>query len=290
MQTAWMRQSRALFLLCGSVVALGTLGMERAQAQVLPIREIKVTERVETLPLNAPERRENRTDLPSGTMKVVSPGEPGTELRTYQEIWVDGKVVSEKLLTAIRTEPKPKVIYLGVGSKGRPGSTTVASRSYTRAGRTIKAAAPVIAGQTNAQDLADLGFGAERWPLSTPQRVYGQIAGWSLQGGKELTVNSTAYTPDAGLSNPSFRTSTGRPARMGMVAVDPRVIPMNSLLYVEGYGWAVAADTGGVIKGQKIDVCLGSRSDALQWGRRKVRIIVFPRLVTQDLPSRSRRG
>lgn len=290
MQTAWMRQGRALFLLCGAVVALGALGMERAHAQILPIKEVKVTERVEKTTLEAPERRENRTDLPSGVTKVVHPGASGIETRTIQEIWVDGKVVSEKTLSTVRTEPKPKVVYLGVGSKGRPGVQMTASRSGSRSLRGALDSAEKLIKTTSPAELAKVGFGPERWPLSVPQKAYGTLAGWSLEGGKLLTVNSTAYTPDAGRSNPSFRTATGRPARQGMVAVDPRVIPMNSLLYIEGYGWAVAADTGGAIKGQKIDVCLESRSDALQWGRRKVRILVFPRLVTQDLPSRSRRG
>lgn len=264
--------------------------MERAHAQILPIKEVKVTERVEKTTLEAPERRENRTDLPSGVTKVVHPGASGIETRTIQEIWVDGKVVSEKTLSTVRTEPKPKVVYLGVGSKGRPGVQMTASRSGSRSLRGALDSAEKLIKTTSPAELAKVGFGPERWPLSVPQKAYGTLAGWSLEGGKLLTVNSTAYTPDAGRSNPSFRTATGRPARQGMVAVDPRVIPMNSLLYIEGYGWAVAADTGGAIKGQKIDVCLESRSDALQWGRRKVRILVFPRLVTQDLPSRSRRG
>lgn len=265
--------------------------MERAHAQILPIKEVKVTERVEKTTLEVPERRENRTDLPSGVTKIVHPGASGIETRTIQEIWVDGRIVSVKTLSTVRTEPKPKVVYLGVGSKGRPGVQMTASRSGSRSLRgAVASAEKLIQSATASAELAKVGFGAERWPLSVSQKAFGQLAGWSLEGGKLMTVNSTAYTPDAGRSNPSFRTATGRPARQGMVAVDPRVIPMNSLLYVEGYGWAVAADTGGAIRGQKIDVCLESRSDALQWGRRKVRIIVFPRLVTQDLPSRSRRG
>lgn len=290
MQSAWKRQSRALILLCGAAVVLGTLGVRGAKAQIIPIQEIQVAERVETTPLSAPERRENRTDLPVGKTKMVSPGAAGFETKTFQQIKVDGKVVSEKLVSTVRTEPKPKVIYIGVGAKGRPGSTTVASRSLTRSGRTAAAAANAINEGTNPEQLKALGFGREMWPLSVTQRVYGRLNGWNLEGGKVMMVNSTAYTPDAGLSNPTFRTATGRPARHGMVAVDPRVIPMNSLLYIENYGWAVAADTGGAIKGMKVDVCLESRQDALQWGRRKIRIIVFPKLVTQDLPSRSRRG
>ncbi len=290
MQSAWMRQSRALFLLCGAAVVLGTLGVRGAKAQIIPVQEIQVTERVETTPLPVPERRENRTDLPVGKTKTVSPGAAGFETKTFQQIKVDGKVVSEKLIQTSRTESKPTVIYIGVGAKGRPGSVTLPSRSLTRSGRTAVAAAQAINEGTSSEQLKALGFGKELWPMSVTQKVYGRLNGWNLEGGKVLTVNSTAYNPDAGLSNPSFKTATGRPARHGMVAVDPRVIPMNSLLYIENYGWAVAADTGGAIKGMKVDVCLDSRQEAMQWGRRKIKIIVFPKLVTQDLPSRSRRS
>lgn len=87
------------------------------------------------------------------------------------------------------------------------------------------------------------------------------------------TMESTAYTPMCGSG--SGRTATGRMARYGVVAVDPRVIPLHSLVFVEGYGFAVAADTGGAIKGNIIDVCFPSRQQCMQWGRRKVKVHVF---------------
>jgi 3D (Asp-Asp-Asp) domain-containing protein len=90
-----------------------------------------------------------------------------------------------------------------------------------------------------------------------------------------MTLESTAYTPDAGRKNPTFITKTGRPAAFGVVAVDPKVIPLNTLVFVEGYGFAIAADTGGAIKGKKIDVCIESYKEAIKWGRRDVRVHVF---------------
>lgn len=88
-------------------------------------------------------------------------------------------------------------------------------------------------------------------------------------------MNSTAYTPSAGLKNPTFRTATGRIAKFGVIAVDPRVIKLNTLVFVENYGFAIAADTGGAIKGNIIDVCLPTESQCRQWGRRKVKVHVF---------------
>lgn len=71
------------------------------------------------------------------------------------------------------------------------------------------------------------------------------------------------------------RTATGTKPRIGTVAVDPRIIPLGSRIYVEGYGWARAEDTGSAIKGKRIDVWLPSRSQALKWGVRKVKVTVF---------------
>ena len=90
---------------------------------------------------------------------------------------------------------------------------------------------------------------------------------------KVMTMESTAYLPTDG--SPAGLTATGRKADFGVVAVDPRVIPLNSLVYVEGYGFAIAADTGGAIKGNIIDVCFTNARTVRAWGRRKVVVHVF---------------
>jgi 3D (Asp-Asp-Asp) domain-containing protein len=92
---------------------------------------------------------------------------------------------------------------------------------------------------------------------------------------KVVTMESTAYTPSAGRKNPTFRTATGTKAEYGVVAVDPKVVPLGTLMYIEGYGFGVAEDTGGAIKGNKIDVCIENRREAMAWGRRKVRVHIF---------------
>lgn len=71
------------------------------------------------------------------------------------------------------------------------------------------------------------------------------------------------------------RTATGMKAVYGCVAVDPRVIPLGTHLFVEGYGFAIASDTGSAIKGNRIDLCFNSRSQALNFGRRSVRVHVL---------------
>lgn len=87
--------------------------------------------------------------------------------------------------------------------------------------------------------------------------------------GRVLYLESTAYT------HTGNRTATGVWPYKGIVAVDPRIIPLGTKLYVEGYGYAVAADTGGAIRGGIIDVFFNSRSECINWGRRKVKVQVI---------------
>ncbi len=91
-----------------------------------------------------------------------------------------------------------------------------------------------------------------------------------VAGGRTLNVQAYAYALTG-------RTASGRYTAPGIVAVDPRVIPLGSKLYIPGYGWGVAADTGGAILGNKIDVWFPSTSQCYQWGVRNVTIQVFPK-------------
>ncbi|QYK53181.1 MAG: G5 domain-containing protein [Fimbriimonadaceae bacterium] len=108
----------------------------------------------------------------------------------------------------------------------------------------------------------------------------------SFTRAKVLTMESTAYLPSDGSG--TGRTASGLQAKHGIVAVDPKVIKIGTLVYVEGYGLAVAADTGGAIKGNKIDVCIQSRSAAMQWGRRKVKVHIFTDRHTAGMAKRYR--
>ncbi|MEH7118908.1 ubiquitin-like domain-containing protein [Neobacillus vireti] len=94
---------------------------------------------------------------------------------------------------------------------------------------------------------------------------------------KEFYVTATAYT--AYCNGCSGRTATGLNLRanpnMKVIAVDPRIIPLGTKVYVEGYGYAVAADTGGAIKGYIVDLLMPSHADAYRWGRKKVKLTVL---------------
>jgi 3D (Asp-Asp-Asp) domain-containing protein len=90
-------------------------------------------------------------------------------------------------------------------------------------------------------------------------------------------MSSTAYT--AFCNGCSGVTRTGIDLRanpnLKVIAVDPSVIPLGSKVHVEGYGYAVAGDTGGAIKGHKIDVFISGQGQALKWGKKKVKVTIL---------------
>lgn len=93
---------------------------------------------------------------------------------------------------------------------------------------------------------------------------------------KVLKMKASAYEPGAASNGRWAGTTTlgVRPA-YGIVAVDPRVIPLGTLLFVEGYGFAYAADTGGAIKGNRIDLCFTNNAQCNQFGRQTVTVHIL---------------
>ena len=84
---------------------------------------------------------------------------------------------------------------------------------------------------------------------------------------------ATAYTDDVQSQGKWVgQTTTGRKPQVGVIAVDPKVIPLNTKLYVEGYGECVAGDTGGLIKGNIIDLFFDTRDEVNKWGRKQVKV------------------
>ncbi len=93
-------------------------------------------------------------------------------------------------------------------------------------------------------------------------------------GREVLHMEATGYAPWTGPGVDDV-TATGMRAGYGVVAVDPAVIPLGSRLYIEGYGVAIAGDTGGAIKGYRIDLGFDTARAAIRFGRRTVRVYIL---------------
>lgn len=100
--------------------------------------------------------------------------------------------------------------------------------------------------------------GATAGPSAKPKRA------------QKLKVHAVAYHLQG-------RTALGIRVRKGIVAVDPKLIPLGTKLYVPGYGRGIAADVGHAVKGHIIDLWMPSKAAAREWGRREVVITVYRR-------------
>lgn len=204
-------------------------------------KELKEFE--ETIPFKE-EQQEDPT-LEKGKTKVLTEGKEGLRVETREltlengeeadSVVVDEEVVteSENRVIAIGTK-EPEIVTLAAETKSK--STPAPKQKAAEAPKAEKAEAP----------------------SST----------------KEFQMSATAYT--AKCSGCSGITATGinlnANPNMKVIAVDPSVIPLGTKVWVEGYGYAVAGDTGGSISGNKIDVHMPTKADAYAFGRRTVTV------------------
>ena len=103
-----------------------------------------------------------------------------------------------------------------------------------------------------------------------------QPTGLNLIGEWEMVATAYyAFGSGGNDINGNGITATGLRARKGIVAVDPRVIPLGTKVFIPGYGEALAADTGGWIKGYRIDLCFESLEESFKFGRRTIRVYLI---------------
>ena len=218
------------------------------------IEFFKVGRVVETIQSEVPyqtSKRENK-NLEKGTSKVAQVGENGLKEETYEVLIINGvriekSLLDEKFVKApineiIENGSKPKVVASRSGSSGKsktikeiPGTGTVGSNGVLSDGTSYS---------------------------------------------KVISMKSTAYDNSPEQNGGYTKTAMGTPLRRGVIAVDPSVIPLGTRVYVESldgspdYGYAVAEDTGSSIKGNKIDVCVGSGSTR-SYGIKNVKVYIL---------------
>lgn len=180
-------------------------------------------------------------DLYVDESRVVQDGENGIETTQVTTKTYNGSQLNQTTDVFISKEPVPKIIE--EGTKEYPvEETESATEAYT--GSTESYSAPATESYEEPQSSSNAG-------------------GW-------MNFTATAYDPTVGDT-----TRMGTPARVGVIAVDPNVIPLGSTVEVEGYGVFSAEDTGGAIKGNKIDIFVSTHSEAIQFGVRSVRVRVL---------------
>lgn len=188
------------------------------------------------------------TSLEKGTSKLVREGNDGLKTSTYTIRYENG-VETSRILTSEIIDQKPVDEIIEQGTKvvtifNKTGSSVTGSKLVTSGGKELTFS-NVITASATAYDLSYESCGK-----NPGDRGYGI-------------------------------TASGMQARYGVVAVDPRVIPLGTRLYIEAadgswvYGEAIAGDTGGAIKGNKVDLFFNSRSECMKFGRRTAKIYIL---------------
>ena len=118
--------------------------------------------------------------------------------------------------------------------------------------------------------------GTRRWGPALAAVLVGLVLG--IEGsafGQPQAPRAYRLKVDAVAYHLKGSTALGVPVRKGVVAVDPKIIPLGTNLHVPGYGRGLAADVGYAIKGHIIDLWFPSTAKARKWGRRTVTITVY---------------
>ena len=149
------------------------------------------------------------------------------------------------------------------------GSLTAARQAEERLAAAAASRAAYVSSLRQQQQLQAEQVRSVEAEAHTAQQKSQQLAPVTSPpaGKRQLTVSATCYEL-------SGRTATGMPVGQGVVAVDPSVIPLGTRMYVPGYGNGVAADVGGGIKGDTIDLWM-TPSQCAAWGRRTITITIY---------------
>lgn len=201
----------------------------------------------------APEKRFKPTDeLGAGDEQTVQHGKPGV-IEVTERIWfVDGEVTQREMVSRNLVRPaQDTIVALGSRSRYMPNEIPYHNR-YAR-----------------GYAIASRG--------GSPRDRLQRAAPGTLRALKCIDLVATGYSPDPRENGGYTRTCTGLPIGYGAAAVDPRVVPLGSKLYVEGYGYAFACDTGGAIKGHRIDLAYDSYHVANMQGRKHVKVWILGR-------------
>lgn len=207
------------------------------------------------LPVYAAENQENEETI---TRVVVSEKEVQDISSSFLALATEGEAVQSA---------KTKIAAKEKAEKEAAEKAAAEKAAKEQAAREAQAAAEKEAAEQAAAEAA-----AQATAQATAQAAMTQPVG------QTFIMESTAYSSDpADALGGGTVTATGQNLLTNpmAVAVDPNVIPLGTRLYVEGYGEAIASDTGGAIKGNIVDVHFSTYEQCIQWGRRQVKVTIL---------------
>ena len=192
-------------------------------------------------------RYQPTTRIPAGAKSTIQEAKAGT-LEITERVWTrDGQITKRELVSQrIAAQPRHKIIALGVSSNILPSNV----RPHKRYALAYRGGTP-----------------RDRMLAPADPRTFAPV--------KSMMVLATGYSAGPAGGAIGNWTATGVRCTYGAVAVDPRLIPLGSKLYIEGYGYGFACDTGGAIKGKHIDLAFNSPGAAMRHGKKQVKVWIL---------------
>lgn len=230
------------------------LEAEAEEDMVVKIDRVKYVKESTTKTVKYKTVTKNDSSLASGKTKVSVQGVNGTKEVTTTKKYVNGKLVDTKTSEKVTKKAVDKVVLKGT----KQSTSSNSSKNSKNSSQNSNSSSKKVSVNTGSKTLT--------------------INGKKVSYSKVLTGSGTAYTARAGA-----KTSTGRTVKEGLVAVNPKVIPYGTRLYItttDGswtYGYAVAADTGGALRSGSalVDLFYNSESKCRQFGRRQVKVYIL---------------
>lgn len=231
----------------GEYDVISSNGDTLADGDTIELVAVSHTEETVTEPISKGIEYVEDSTLIKGQEKVVDEGCDGTKEIKYKVVYNNGNEVSREVISeTVTVEPKNKIIAQGTMSPTPEPQKMTVSETLNNTKSTVN----------------DDG---------------GTVNGYKYS--KKITMIATAYSTSASENGGYTVSAMGNPLKYGVVAVDPNVIPLGSKVYVTAadgswtYGVASAEDTGGAIKGNKIDLCYPT--NAMAFGRRSCVVYVL---------------
>ena len=181
-------------------------------------------------------------ELPKGTERVVQEGADGVRTSIYEVVWSNGMRISRQCVEELDSTAVDQIVEYGTSAETAERTDRIANV------------------RKNADGSGTLVF----------------ESGATLNFSQAKSMTATAYT--AGHGGADYTTATGTFVEVGTVAVDKKVIPLGTRMYIvtnDGivYGMSVARDTG--VKGNKVDLYYNTYRECIEFGRRSCTVYIL---------------
>ena len=263
---------------------------------VIVINRVTYAEYEETLPVEYSVTEEESDTLPVGETEVRTEGQDGEKVVTYKHKLVNGEVQkTSKISEEVTKEATDQVVLVGTKEeepeqdeteKETETQTEASEQQEQNTDADVTGEDEETASEAAADEEKDTEYADEqeteqkekKASAATGGNTFVDSDGQTVSYSSVLTGSGTAYSAAAGA-----RTSTGTAAQVGVVAVNPSIIPYGTQLYIAAadgsydYGYAVAGDTGGALMDGSalVDLYMDTEAQCISFGRRTVNVYIL---------------